>query len=298
MDSFNIVGFETTIGFSAYIDCPLSTASFCNVIQQTELRPKSASVSVDRPVDERTIYVMLPAYNEAQRLAQLLEKIGKTFERNGSEFEVIVVDDGSSDDTAEIATVAAKELPINVVIHKQNQGLSGALNTGLRTAVQTGRPGDVIVTMDADDTHPPKIIDRLINAIDEGFDIAIASRYQPGARVVGVPWNRVLLTQVASYMFRFMMPIPGVRDYTCGYRAYSYDALAEALDYYGDEFVSEQGFSCMVDVLLKMRRFKFVIGEVPFVLRYDQKEGESKMPVGNTIWKTLALFAKRRFGGY
>lgn len=265
------------------------------MIQNTKLQSLAKPSSV---AGTRKIFVMLPAYNEALRLGQLLGKIEQTFNSNGREYEVIVVDDGSADETSEIASHAAREMPLNLVVHKKNQGLAAALNTGLRTAIQSGREGDIIITMDADDTHPPKIIDRLITALDEGFDLAIASRYQPGARVVGVPWNRILLTKVASYMFRFLMPIPGVRDYTCGYRAYKYEPLRQTIDFYGDEFVSEQGFSCMVDVLLKMRRFKFVIGEVPFVLRYDQKEGESKMPVGNTVWKTLALFARRRFGGY
>ena len=266
-----------------------------NVIRHSQL-DKTIAPLVD--TQQRKVIVALPAYNEGLRLGQLLEKIGKTFANNRMNYEVFVVDDGSSDDTAEVAQAASKELPVTVVQHEQNQGLSGALNTCLRTAIESGNSDDIIITMDADDTHPPKIIDRLVTGIDEGFDVAIASRYQSGSRVVGVPWNRVLLTQVASYMFRSLMPIPGVRDYTCGYRAYKHEVLQHAINYYGDDFVSEQGFSCMVDVLLKMRRFKFVMGEVPFILRYDMKEGESKMPVGNTVIKTLKLFAKRRFGGY
>ena len=265
------------------------------MIRSSELQTTSRYQTA---VESRKIFVALPAYNEADRLGQLLEKIGRTFSANQMPYEIIVVDDGSTDDTAEIADTASKELPVRLVKHEKNLGLSGALNTGLRKATELGQQDDIIVTMDADDTHPPKIIDRLVTAIDEGCDISIASRYQPGSRVVGVPWNRVLLTQVASYMFRLLMPIPGVRDYTCGYRAYKHEILKSTIEYYGEEFVSEKGFSCMVDVLLKMRRFNFVMGEVPFILRYDLKEGESKMPVGNTIWKTLALFAKRRFGGY
>ena len=249
-------------------------------------------------VNLRKVFVALPAYNEANRLGQLLEKIGSTFAENKLNFEIIVVDDGSTDATAEIAESASRELPVRLIKHERNLGLSGALNTGLRKAADLGHSDDIIVTMDADDTHPPKIIDRLVRAIDEGCDVSIASRYQPGSRVVGVPWNRILLTQIASYMFRILMPIPGVRDYTCGYRAYRHEILRSTIDHYGDDFVSEEGFSCMVDVLLKMRRFNFVMGEVPFILRYDWKEGESKMPVGNTIWKTLSLFARRRFSGY
>jgi len=265
------------------------------VIQNTITESLAKPLPLSRA---RKIIVMLPAYNEASRLGQLLDKIEQTFNENGFEYEVIVVDDGSADETAEIADRASREMPLNLVVHNKNMGLAAALNTGLRKAIGSGQQGDVVVTMDADDTHPPKIIDRLVTAIDEGFDIAIASRYQAGSRVVGVPWNRIFLTQVASYMFRVLMPIPGIRDYTCGYRAYRFDALRETIDFYGDQFVSEQGFSCMVDVLLKMRRFKFVMGEVPFVLRYDQKEGASKMPVGSTVWKTLSLFARRRLGGY
>jgi len=265
------------------------------VIQHTKLdslaKPAIAS-------DTRKIFVMLPAYNEAMRLGQLLGKIEQTFLDNGHEYEVIVVDDGSADETAKIADVASREMPVNLVMHKKNQGLAAALNTGLRTAIESAREGDIIISMDADDTHPPKTIDRLIAVLDEGLDVAVASRYQAGARVIGVPWNRIFLAQVASAIFRVLMPLPGIRDYTCGYRAYKYEPLRETIDFYGDEFVSEQGFSCMVDVLLKMRRFKFAMGEVPLILRYDLKEGESKMPVGNTIVKTLKLFLHRRFGGY
>ncbi|MEM9412313.1 MAG: glycosyltransferase [Planctomycetota bacterium] len=273
----------------------MSTPRLFNVIQQTQVE---TSPPPKIETGRRKIIVALPAFNEGLRLGKLLEKISHTFDANRLNYEIIVVDDGSSDDTAEIAQSAGKEIPVTLVKHVQNQGLSGALNTCLRTALNSSTTGDIIITMDADDTHPPKIIDRLVTAIDEGMDVAIASRYQPGSRVVGVPWNRVLLTQVASYMFRTLMPIPGVRDYTCGYRAYKHNILKQAINFYGDQFVSEKGFSCMVDVLLKMRRFEFVMGEVPFILRYDMKEGESKMPVGNTVVKTLKLFAKRRFGGY
>jgi dolichol-phosphate mannosyltransferase len=99
-------------------------------------------------------------------------------------------------------------------------------------------------------------------------------------------------------LFKTIMPIEGVRDYTCGYRAYRTSVLRDAMKFYGDEFVSEMGFSCMADVLLKMRRFNFVFGEVPLLLRYDQKQGGSKMAVAKTVWLSLKLLLKRRFGGY
>ena len=100
-------------------------------------------------------------------------------------------------------------------------------------------------------------------------------------------------------MMRLAFPIPGVRDYTCGYRAYRGDALAGAIRAYGDSFVDQEGFQCMVDILLKMRRMpNLVFGEVPLILRYDMKRGESKMRLVRTARKTLGLLAHRKMESY
>jgi dolichol-phosphate mannosyltransferase len=248
--------------------------------------------------DAGTIFVVLPAYNEAAGLPSLLTKIQLTFAANGRDYHVIVVDDASTDDTAEIASKATFQMPLTLVQHRVNQNLPGALRSGFSEANRMAVDGDVIVTMDGDDTHQPGSINRLVQMIEDGFDVAIASRFQTGSRVVGVPPLRIFMAWAARMMFKTIMPIPGVRDYTCGFRAYRASVLRQAMDFYGDEFVSEDGFSCMADVLLKMRRFGFLFGEFPMVLRYDQKQGSSKMAVGNTAWLSLKLLAKRRLGGY
>ena len=108
---------------------------------------------------------------------------------------------------------------------------------------------------------------------------------------------RLAMTWFAKWLFKVAAPIPGVWDYTCGFRAYRFSALAKAATYYGSSFVSEKGFSCMVDVLLKMRRFQFVMGEVPMLLRYDVKDGPSKMRVAKTAVQTLKLLVRRRLHG-
>jgi dolichol-phosphate mannosyltransferase len=250
------------------------------------------------PIEAGTIFVVLPAYNEAQGLPSLLKKIQLVFAGNGRDYHVIVVDDASTDDTAEIASRATFQMPLTLVRHKVNQNLPGALRSGFIEATRLAVDGDVIVTMDGDDTHQPGSINRLLQMIEDGYDVATCSRFQPGSRVCGVPPLRVFMAWGARMMFKTIMPIPGVRDYTCGYRAYRTNVLKEAMDFYGDEFVSEAGFSCMADVLLKMRRFKFVFGEVPMLLRYDQKLGGSKMAVANTAIMSLKLLVKRRLGGY
>lgn len=276
-------------GGSATLDSPPAVDS--------RLEPHSAALDY-----HPTIRVALPAYNEAEALQPLLESLHATLAAAGLPHEIVVVDDGSSDDTAEIASRASFSMPVRLVQHRQNQGLAAALRTGLVDAVDHAAPGDIVVTMDSDNTHPAGLIPRMLALVAEGHDVVIASRFQPGSRVIGVPFDRVLLSVAARWVFKLLQPIPGVRDYTCGFRAYRVEPLAAAIDHYGDRFVSEQGFSCMVDVLLKMRRLRVngapvVMGEAPMVLRYDLKGGVSKMRVLRTVQQTLSLVARRLVRG-
>jgi dolichol-phosphate mannosyltransferase len=174
--------------------------------------------------------------------------------------------------------------------------LSEAIRTGLLAAVEQARDDDVIVTMDADDTQGPGLISRMTMLIEEGNDVVVASRYAPGGRVLGVPGYRRLLSHGASTLFRLVYPVTGVRDYTCGYRAYRAGLLRQAFARWGSDFVSEPGFSCMVDILLKLDRLGAVITEAPLILRYDRKPGKSKMDVRRTVLQTLKLLGRHRFG--
>ena len=96
-------------------------------------------------------------------------------------------------------------------------------------------------------------------------------------------------------MFRIFFPTRGVRDYTSGYRAYRAAELAKLMNVYGRDFISETGFSCMVDILLRLRGQKAIFTEVPMVLRYDKKLGNSKMKVMKTVFDTIMLLLRRRF---
>jgi dolichol-phosphate mannosyltransferase len=115
--------------------------------------------------------------------------------------------------------------------------------------------------------------------------------------VYGLSLHRRIVSRVASWLMRIVFPTPGVTDYTCGYRAYRAEALQQAYAAYGDNLVSQDGFQCMVDVLLKLRRLPLIFGEVPMILRYDLKRGSSKMRLAKTAVNTLRLLFVRRFVG-
>lgn len=244
----------------------------------------------------REILIVLPAYNEGNNIGELLDQIHEVLDVDTqTKYHVFIVDDGSKDDTYAVAQEKSKTMPITIIKHEVNQGLGATIRDGLYEAVNYSGPKDVIVTMDADATHNPGLILRLSRMITEGYDVVIASRFQPGARVIGLVWHRRLLSFMASTVFRILYPIKGVKDYTCGYRAFRADILKKAIEEYGHKFVDQDGFQCLVDILLKLRSRKLMFGETPFILRYDQKKGLSKMNVVKTIRSTMALLIKRKF---
>lgn len=243
------------------------------------------------------IVVALPAYNEAEALPRLLERMRGTAAELDQPLRVVVVDDGSADDTAAAAERESRAaMPVEVVRHDRNRGLHGALDTGFQAALARTGAGDWVLTMDADDTHPPNLISAMLEKGRAGADVVIASRFQPGAQWFGLSWDRLLFSKGVSWLFRIWWPMPNVRDYTCGYRLYRADLLRRAYETYGDDFVSEPSFACMPDVLWKVSRLRPVFAEVPLSLHYDRKPGASKMNVGRTIRRTLALIVKRRLG--
>lgn len=243
----------------------------------------------------RRILVVLPAFNEEADVGPLLERIDNDMHEDGTPYQVILVDDGSTDATPQVVERHAQHMPIRMQRHTQNLGLGATIRDGLQLAVSVCSESDIIVVMDADNTHTPGLIRGMIRLVKEGSDVVIASRYQPGSLVKGVPFHRRLLSSVASILFRLAFPISGVKDFTCGYRAYRSGVLKAAIERYGDDLVSEDGFQCMVDLLLKLRKMNLIFREVPLILRYDVKEGASKMKIMRTIFRTIGLMFRRWF---
>jgi len=250
------------------------------------------------PTGERRrqhIVVALPAYNEAAGLPALLDRIDESMFEAGLAYHVVVVDDGSSDGTGGICREYATRIPLTLVTHDLNQGLGATIRDGLVRAAQIADGRDIIVTMDADNSHTPELIQRMVRMVREGHDVVIASRFEHGAIVRGVPLLRRALSYWSSIFLRVVFPIHGVRDYTCGYRAYKASLIKGIVERHGPQFFEQEGFQCIVDILLRIRSDDLVFGEVPMVLRYDFKQGPSKMKVLKTIRSTLALMVRRRF---
>ncbi|MDR0285376.1 MAG: glycosyltransferase family 2 protein [Propionibacteriaceae bacterium] len=245
------------------------------------------------------LFVILPCYNEEANITPLILAWldqREALSRLGYELVVTPVDDGSKDGTKAVIEELQRTHPdIALLAHQTNQGLGAGLKTGLLHFHQTGTTGDCAVVMDADNTHDPKYAASMLTMLSRDHrDCVIASRYCQDSAVVGVPAFRNFLSLGARAYYRLVLGVKGVKDYTCGYRVYTHDIIDRAVKKYGDRMVEEQGFSCMMELLYKLSRVGAVFGEVPFELRYDFKQGSSKMKILSTIKDSLVTAPRLR----
>jgi len=241
------------------------------------------------------VILTLPAYNEERSLPGLLEDFRSTARTAGFQPAVVVVDDGSTDETRRVLEAAAASFPLDLVVHSSNCGLGPTIRDGLQRAAQIAGANDVIVTMDADNTHPPGLIPEMLEPLRAGYDVVIASRFRRGAKVTGLSPLRHLMSWGARILYTLAFPIPGVRDYTSGFRAYRPEILQQAFATYGHGFVTESGFASMAEILLKLCRMGARVCEVPLLLRYEERGKASKMRVARTVAATLRLMLRLRW---
>lgn len=236
------------------------------------------------------ITLIVPAFNEEADLPSLLTRIQHCMSRT-DRYRVLVIDDGSSDRTAEIAREAASIMPVELIQHRDNQGLGAALRTGFQAAaVGEG----VIVTMDADNSQDPALIRTMMERINEGIDVVIASRFLPESGELGVSALRRALSHLCSAALRVLVGYPQVRDYTSGFRVYRVEVIRRLIEVFGSSgFLRECGFACMLELLLRLQVLGATVREVPLVLRYDLKTGVSKMRILHTMWRYVVTLARQ-----
>lgn len=244
------------------------------------------------------IWVVFPAWNEERVIRPTLVALWQAFRGLDDPYTAILVDDGSTDRTVAEARAAASdsggEMKLEVISHAFNMGLGAGLRTGIYGVLDRAADDDILVTLDADNTHPPALIPELVRRVRAGADLAIASRYRAGAEVHGVPGYRRALSDVASVLFQSIYPIPGVRDYTCCFRAYRIPLLRRARVVYGDKLCTARGFEAVMDLLLRLAPLGMKVDEMGFKLDYGGRVGQSKMKVVRTIRSTLSLLVQRR----
>jgi dolichol-phosphate mannosyltransferase len=230
----------------------------------------------------RTI-VVIPTYNERGNVAPLVQ----TLSGLGLNIEILFVDDNSPDGTGALLDEIAEQSPLVSVMHRPEKlGLGSAYITGFQVAL--ARKPDCIIQMDADLSHDPKDIPRLLSAV-ESHDLVTGSRYIPGGGVVRWPIHRLALSYLANLYVRWVTGIK-IRDCTAGFKCFRRSVL-EGIPL--DRVVSN-GYAFQIEMAYRVWKEGCRVKEVPITF-WERTSGRSKLS-GKVIWEAILLPWKIRLG--
>jgi dolichol-phosphate mannosyltransferase len=240
------------------------------------------------------IRFVIPAYNEVENIPRLLADLAPVARDLGA--RVIVVDDGSTDGTAEAVRANARDMHLAVISHSVNRGLGTAINTGIRAALGESSDDDAIVTLEADTTSNLADLPRMLELFEQGRDVVLASVYAPGGKIIGVSRWRLLASRSVSDTFRFLGGLREMHTLSSLYRVYRAGTLRRAADTYGYLLVREPGFAANVELLLKLYNAGASVAEVPTVNDWTTRMGESKMKLKPTVIAYFRVMAAHLVG--
>jgi dolichol-phosphate mannosyltransferase len=221
------------------------------------------------------VTVVVPTYNERENIPHLAAAVLL----HG--YRLLVVDDGSPDGTGRLADEISSDVPGMEVLHRSAKaGLGRAYGVGFRRALEGG--AEIVAQMDADFSHNPSDLPRLVGAVESGADLAIGSRYVPGGATPDWPRRRKWLSRSANRYARAMLALK-VADATAGFRAYKRSALGR-LPY---AEAQSSGYGFQVEMTWWATQHGLGIVEVPIVFR-DRELGHSKMGAGVVV-EAMAL---------
>jgi len=223
--------------------------------------------------------VCLPTYNERENIEPMLRALAD------KDVRVLVIDDGSPDGTGELAEQLAAELGNVEVLHRERkEGLGPAYLAGFERAL--AGDAELVLEMDCDFSHDPNDVPRLIQAVVDGADVALGSRYVPGGGTRNWGLLRRLISAGGSLYARILLGVK-IRDLTGGFKCYRRKVL-ETIDL---DAVDSKGYAFQIETIYRTLRKGFTVVEVPITF-VDREVGGSKMSkaiVVEAVWKVPLL---------
>jgi dolichol-phosphate mannosyltransferase len=241
------------------------------------------------------LFVVIPLLNEAQNVPRLLADLAESVAAlDGTrEVSVLLVDDGSTDGTADVARQHAGRLPVEVLVHDRNRGPGYAFGTAFAALAERLAPDDLVLTMEGDNTSRAELLATMLVRSREGHDAVFASPYMYGGGIVKTRTSRVVLSHLANGFVKEVLGVRGLLTVSSFYRLYRGSALQRLQAHYGTRVVERPGFESMVEMVMKMSYLEMTISEVPMILDTSRRIGASKLRVRRTALGYLAL-ARRR----
>ena len=212
------------------------------------------------------IAVIIPTYCEAQNIEELIRRL----ESLNFDLWIIVVDDSSPDGTASIVKALMNSYGnITLIERPKKLGIGTAILNGLKLISSSGKDVDCVAVMDADLSHDPDDLPKLVEGIDE-FDVVVGSRYVEGGLIEGWGLKRRMISGVANLLANKILGL-GVKDATSGYRVYRFKAMLEVMDK-----IENFGFPFQIESLYHLIKEGFKVGEKPIEF-VNRKRGKTKL---------------------
>ena len=221
----------------------------------------------------KKILIIIPTYNEKNNIINLVNEIKNVLNKTNLSYKILFVDDNSKDGTIEIINkLKLEDQSINLILREKKMGIGSAYLEGFRWGLKEIKP-DVFIQLDADFSHPPKDIPRLIKAIKEGNNVVIGSRYISGGKTESWTLFRNIVSKTANFISRNILKIE-IKDTTSGFRALDSKAIEIAIKF---DF-SSKGYSYQVESLYLYNKFNLECCEVPFTFK-NRVIGGSKLSI-------------------
>ena len=241
------------------------------------------------------IFVTLPCLNEAENLKIIIPQIHKIFQNNNYEYKILVCYDCSTDDTESVVNNLQKEYNIELLPYQNKRGLGIAFLRLFQTAIKESQSDDdVIISLDADNTHDPNGMLLIMDKIESGYDVAIQSRFCDNSSMSGFPFFRKMISNSISLIMRTFFPVgeKGIKDYTSSYRGYKVGIFKKVFEKYKNNFITETEFTYTIESIIKLGIITNKITETPLQYKYDKKIGKSKLRLFKNGKRFIILFFK------
>jgi dolichol-phosphate mannosyltransferase len=269
-------------------------ASTCEVAEQGKVAAVQRVVRPRLRPQTPNVFVV-PAFNEIDNLPRLIVDLEHRPELFPDGSRLIVVDDGSTDGTAQWFAGYEGALPTQLVTFDENQGPGAAFRAGFRAALAVCDDDANIITLEADTTSDLNALDEMLAEIDAGAGLVLASVHG-GGRMVNVGFVRRFLSKCAGSVVRLLLGIDA-RTVSSFFRVYRASVIREASERYGETLITESGFACKAELLAKIAALGTAIEEVPVDLDGARRVGASKMAIGPTLAGYWRLFRAPKLAG-
>ncbi len=239
-------------------------------------------------------YFLIPAFNEEDNLVFLFANLRRISAYMESDYRIIIVDDCSTDGTAAKVAEFSGIMPVTLVSFPENRGPGAAFDAAFRKALETANEDDIFVTLEADNTSDLCILGRMREQINRGADVVLASVYGSG-KIVGAPLLRKTLSLFANFMLKYALGFSKLNTFSSFFRMYRRSVISDLYERYGASVITEPGFVCMVELLIKFKLINAKIVETPMLLDSNIRVGDSKMKIVRTAMSYFRVIRKKMF---